>query len=97
MVIVANEPPYLICIETQLPVAGYQFPSEARWIPINGKGQTSFRLPFPSPRREAREELNTKNHPSSFGPQPSAKSKACPSERSEKTWFPSPARYKVPA
>jgi hypothetical protein len=61
MVIVANEPPYLVCIGNQWPVASSQFPVKNHRLLATDNREISFRLPFPSPRREAQEELNTKN------------------------------------
>jgi hypothetical protein len=60
MVIVANEPPYSVCIGKLVQSTEYSVP---RKILATGYWQlgTALRLPFPAPRREAQEELNIYN------------------------------------
>jgi hypothetical protein len=59
MVIVANEPPYSVCIgksvvSDQLPATSLDLLATDHWQPA-----TSYPIAIPVPAREAREELNT--------------------------------------
>jgi hypothetical protein len=59
MVIVANEPPYSVCIGKSVASSQLPVPSKKPLDTNNWQSADFFRLPFPAPRREAQEELNT--------------------------------------
>jgi hypothetical protein len=59
MVMVAKEPPYLICIGKSVASRQLPAPSKNPLDASNWQSANSLRLPFPAPRREAQEELNT--------------------------------------
>src|ERR1700735_2276903 len=60
MVIVANEPPYLVCIGNQLPVASCQFPVKtAGYEQLTTRNFSPIAIPVPAPRGSGRiEHLN---------------------------------------
>src|ERR1700728_4247311 len=86
MVIVANEPPYLVCIGNQLPVPSCQFPVKNSRIPqlVIGK-HFPIAIPVPAPQGSGR--IEHLKQLSAISSQP--KTNPCHSERRR---FPAGAR-----